>query len=173
MCCPFCRKPTWRGTLSEEPHDTSTHGHSSVWSHRALMILAGAAGLLVGLSLFTFNYAEGASYLSDDPGACANCHVMNDHLKDWERGPHHSVAVCNDCHAPKDLVSKYLVKGINGFNHSVSFTLGNFHDPFQITDLNVQVAENNCRRCHDGVTHSIDFGITDTSCIRCHEGVGH
>ena len=35
-------------------------------------------GVLVGLSSYTFNYAEGLSYLSNDPAACVNCHIMND-----------------------------------------------------------------------------------------------
>ena len=33
-------------------------------------------GAFVGLGLFTFWYARGASYLTDDPRACINCHVM-------------------------------------------------------------------------------------------------
>lgn len=125
------------------------------------------------MSVFTFAYAEGGSYLSNDPAACANCHVMNDHLKDWERGTHHAVAVCNDCHAPKSFFGKYLVKGINGWNHSVAFTTGRFHDPFQITDMNVRVAEQNCRRCHERIVHAFDPGVGKMSCTRCHEGAGH
>lgn len=123
--------------------------------------------------MFTFTYAEGTSYLSDDPAACANCHVMNEHFARWQRGPHHAVAVCNDCHAPESLIPKYAVKGINGWNHSVAFTTGHFDDPFRITPLNVRVAERSCRRCHGELVATIDHDPAELRCIRCHANVGH
>jgi cytochrome c nitrite reductase small subunit len=33
-------------------------------------------GLAVGLGGCTFIYAKGYSYLTNNPAACANCHVM-------------------------------------------------------------------------------------------------
>src|SRR5512139_1760454 len=99
--------------------------------------LAGLFGGVVGLGGFTFTYASGLSYLSNDPAACVNCHIMNDQWDRWNRGTHHAVATCNDCHTPHDsIVTKYAVKGINGFRHSLAFTTGNFPEPIQITDLN-------------------------------------
>src|SRR5688572_23773077 len=41
----------------------------------ALFAAAIAIGAAAGVGGFTFVYAEGASYLTDDPAACANCHV--------------------------------------------------------------------------------------------------
>lgn len=38
--------------------------------------LATLIGFFLGISAYTFVYAEGASYLSTDPRACANCHIM-------------------------------------------------------------------------------------------------
>ena len=35
---------------------------------------------MVGLGLYTFVYAKGYSYLSNDPQGCANCHVMQELL---------------------------------------------------------------------------------------------
>ena len=65
-----------------------------------LTVIAGVVlGLLLGIGGFTFIYARGASYLTNDPGACANCHVMQDHFDAWQRSSHRAVAVCNDCHA--------------------------------------------------------------------------
>jgi cytochrome c nitrite reductase small subunit len=32
-------------------------------------------GLAVGLGAYTFVYARGYAYLSNDPAACANCHA--------------------------------------------------------------------------------------------------
>ena len=61
-----------------------------------------AIGLLIGIGAgvgsYTFIYAKGYSYLTNDPAACANCHVMNDYYAAWLKGPHRSVAACNDCH---------------------------------------------------------------------------
>lgn len=155
--------------------DQSTHERTrrATW-----LLVCVALGLLAGIGLFTFTYAEGSSYLSDDPAACANCHVMDEHFREWQRGSHHAVAVCNDCHAPESFIPKYAVKAINGWNHSVAFTTGRMHDPFQITPLNVRVAEQNCRRCHADLVHVIDVGaperdVAGLSCIRCHQSVAH
>lgn len=141
-----------------------------------LLILAGLLGCIVGLGSFTLVYAKGYSYLTDDPAACANCHVMRDVYTAWSRGSHRNVAVCNDCHTPHTSVAeKYLVKAINGFNHSVAFTRGDFHEPIRITQLNRDVAEANCLHCHAEVASLIAHeGEKDpTDCIRCHSRVGH
>jgi len=52
-----------------------------------------AAGIAVGLGLFTFVYAKGWSYLTNDPKACANCHVMTEQYEGWLKASHRSVAV--------------------------------------------------------------------------------
>ena len=39
-------------------------------------VLGGLIGLALGVGAYTFVYAKGYSYLSNDPQACANCHVM-------------------------------------------------------------------------------------------------
>ena len=88
-------------------------------------------GLLLGLGGYTFIYARGASYMTNDPNACANCHIMREQFEGWQRSSHRSVAVCNDCHAPHDLIGKYMTKARNGFWHSFYFTTGTFHEPIQ------------------------------------------
>ena len=85
---------------------------------RAMILAAVFLGLLVGLGGYTFVYARGYSYLSNDPTACANCHVMRDHFEAWTRASHRAVAVCNDCHTPPGLLGKYATKARNGFWHS-------------------------------------------------------
>jgi cytochrome c nitrite reductase small subunit len=45
-------------------------------SARLLVLFAGSVG--AGVGTFTFGYARGFSYLSADPRACVNCHVMNE-----------------------------------------------------------------------------------------------
>ena len=45
--------------------------------------MALALGTMAGIGGYTFIYAKGGSYLRDDPRACANCHVMQDHFDGW------------------------------------------------------------------------------------------
>ena len=96
-------------------------------------LAAGLVGLLIGIGSYTFVYAKGYSYLTNDPRACANCHIMQDHFDAWTRSSHRSVAVCNDCHTPPGLVPKYMTKARNGFWHSFYFTTGRYPDPLRIT----------------------------------------
>ena len=89
----------------------------------AVPILLGIlTGAFVGVGVYTFGYAQGASYLTNDPAACVNCHVMREQYEGWMKGSHGKVAVCNDCHAPAGFFGKYMTKAINGFNHSLAFT---------------------------------------------------
>ena len=62
----------------------------------ALVVLGAAAGL----GIYTFAYAKGWSYMTNDPKACANCHVMNEQYDGWLKAGHRSVATCNDWHTP-------------------------------------------------------------------------
>jgi cytochrome c nitrite reductase small subunit len=74
------------------------------------IVIALMVGSAAGIGGYTFVYAKGASYLSNDPRACANCHIMQDHLDGWIKASHRSVATCNDCHTPPGLVPKYFTK---------------------------------------------------------------
>jgi cytochrome c nitrite reductase small subunit len=140
-----------------------------------LLILVGLLGCIVGLGGFTFAYARGTSYITDDPAACANCHVMRDVYTAWSRGSHRAAAVCNDCHTPHtSILEKYAVKAINGVNHSVAFTTGNYPTNIRITKMNRDVANGSCLYCHATVTTLIAHqGDEALDCIRCHAEVGH
>ena len=140
------------------------------------MLAGGAIGLAAGAGVFTFVYAKGASYLSNDASACANCHVMREQYDGWVRSTHHAVASCNDCHTPHDLVGKYATKARNGFWHSFYFTTGNFPDPIHIKPRNREIVEHNCRTCHADLVATMSAGhpeAHDLSCVRCHGTVGH
>ena len=133
-------------------------------------------GLVLGLGTYTFVYAKGASYLTNDPAACANCHVMREQYEGWLKSSHRAVAVCNDCHTPPGLVGKYSTKARNGFWHSFYFTFGGFHEPIRITDRNRKVTEQACRKCHTEMVDALEpphAGGEAFSCIRCHASVGH
>lgn len=141
-----------------------------------LLVLAVALGLSLGIGLYAFVYAKGFSYMSDDPGACANCHAMNDHYSGWIKSSHHTAAVCNDCHTPANLPGKLLTKALNGFWHSFYFTTGNYPDEILITGRNRGVSEGACLKCHADMAEAINAGVhhaTDAPCLNCHRAVGH
>ncbi|MDJ0974454.1 MAG: cytochrome c nitrite reductase small subunit [Planctomycetota bacterium] len=141
---------------------------------RAVAILI--AGL-VGFGLYTFNYADGASYLSDDPRACANCHIMEPQFDSWQKASHHGAATCNDCHLPAEGLAKYLSKMENGWNHSVAFTLQNFDEPIRMTEKSAAILQANCLRCHGELAHAVASGASgaqdEVRCVHCHSRVGH
>lgn len=56
------------------------------------VVLGTAIGLIIGVGGYTFIYARGYSYLTNDPAACANCHVIQDYYNAWQKSSHHSVA---------------------------------------------------------------------------------
>ena len=142
-------------------------------------VLGLVLGLAAGIGGYTFIYAKGASYLSNDAATCANCHVMTDHYNGWIHGSHRAVAVCNDCHTPPGLIPKYATKASNGFWHSFAFTTGRFPDPLRIKPRNHEVTQRACRKCHQEVVDAIDRtagahgGKDALDCIRCHRTVGH
>jgi cytochrome c nitrite reductase small subunit len=144
---------------------------------RAVVLLGMVVGAATGIGGYTFIYAKGASYLTNDPAACANCHIMSEHFSGWVKSSHRAVAVCNDCHTPSGVVPKYISKASNGFWHSFGFTTGRFPDPLRITPRNLQITEGACRKCHGEIVASIEQrqheGEKALSCIRCHSGVGH
>jgi len=142
----------------------------------ARILLGAAIGLAAGVGAYTFVYAKGGTYLTDDPVACANCHVMQDYYNGWVRSSHRAAAVCNDCHTPSGFIGKYSTKAMNGFWHSLAFTTGQFPEPLQIKLHNRVIAELACLKCHSDIVQALDGGHAESSapsCIACHGAVGH
>jgi len=140
------------------------------------IVLALALGILGGLGAFTFGYGEGLSYMSNDPMACVNCHVMQGHYDSWANSGHRHVAVCNDCHLPDHPIGKWITKADNGFFHSLAFTTGDFHEPIRIKARNRRVTQNACLNCHSDFVHSMLPEVPGgdmLNCIHCHADVGH
>lgn len=162
--------------------------------------LVSLLGVSIGLGVFTFGYGQGFSYMRDDPAACANCHVMQDSFSSWQKSSHHAVATCNSCHLPHNAITKWVVKGENGFFHSLAFTTNDYHMPLQIKPRNRMVTQGACLNCHASTVHQMttvsqqSFGlaaITDALgwpgaasgsggggggtlfCVHCHNDVGH
>jgi cytochrome c nitrite reductase small subunit len=142
----------------------------------AALALAAGAGLVLGLGGYTFVYARGASYLTNDPAACANCHGMQGHYDAWVKSSHRFVATCNDCHTPPGLLPKYATKASNGFWHSFYFTTGAYPDVIRLRPSNVRIVDEACAKCHAEVVGNLGLhgGFPPgEACIRCHNQVGH
>lgn len=138
--------------------------------------IAVTVGFFVGIGLFTFVYARGGSYLTDDPKACVNCHVMKPQYDGWVKSSHRMGAVCNDCHTPEGLVPKYASKAFNGFLHAFAFTTGRFPDEIQIKPHMLALTERACLKCHADIVQAINVSNDRTgqlSCVGCHHNVGH
>src|SRR5918998_4852514 len=116
------------------------------WQTLRNVMIGVAFGVIFGIGGFTFIYARGYSYLTNDPAACANCHVMREQYDGWLKSSHRAVAVCNDCHTPPGVVGKYYTKASNGFWHSYYFTTTPFPEPIRITARNARVTEQACRK---------------------------
>ena len=142
-----------------------------------VFVLCVVLGILAGTGAYTFRYAKGLSYLSNDPRACMNCHIMTEQYDSWVKSSHHKAAACNDCHVPHALPFKYIEKSRNGWNHSKAFTLQNYPDPIRITSHNLRILEKNCVECHDTMVSEIaahkDIKEGAVRCTTCHRSVGH
>ena len=68
-------------------------------------------GVLAGLGAYAIYMSRPHSYLSDNPAACVNCHIMTPYYQSWNHSSHAAWATCNDCHIPHDnLVHTYGFK---------------------------------------------------------------
>ena len=143
---------------------------------RLRLATAIVAGVAAGLSIIAFRVSNAASYLSDAPETCINCHVMNSFYAGWAHGSHGTVAVCNDCHVPHENVArKIFFKGMDGSRHSFYFT---FRLEPQVMRMNpgaVPVIYKNCVRCHERqvMLTSMASSGSDRLCWDCHRETPH
>jgi cytochrome c nitrite reductase small subunit len=149
------------------------------WQFPVVILL----GTLVGLGCLVVYISNAASYLSDSPAACVNCHVMASEYATWERGSHGRVAVCNDCHVPHDnFLKKYAFKAKDGLRHATVFTLRMEPQVITLNTAAIAVVQENCIRCHvnlvENVTASQVSGGNAHSgggqlCWACHRETPH
>jgi cytochrome c nitrite reductase small subunit len=141
------------------------------------VVFACLVGVAAGVGGYTFRYARGLSYLSTDPAACVNCHIMQPQYDGWARASHHTAAVCVDCHLPHTLVDKYLVKLENGWRHGKLFTTQKFKEPIRVQEPGLAVLQDNCVRCHEAMAHGLAPGhplmSSAVQCVHCHWDAGH
>ncbi|MFA5835093.1 MAG: cytochrome c nitrite reductase small subunit [Bacteroidota bacterium] len=140
-------------------------------------------GTLFGLGLLVLYVGNATSYLSDDPRACMNCHVMAPQFATWERSSHARVTVCNDCHVPhNNVVSKYAFKAMDGTRHSFMFTFRMEPQVIHIHDAGIAVVQQNCIRCHSQLTQNVNERFVTLEaqqhgdgklCWECHRETPH
>ncbi|MCX7833735.1 MAG: cytochrome c nitrite reductase small subunit [Ignavibacteria bacterium] len=144
-----------------------------------------ALGVFTGLLIFVIYIGKGTSYLSDDPEACVNCHVMYDSYASWWHSSHPRIATCNDCHVPHDnIFRKFYFKASDGLRHSTIFTLRLEPQVIRIKEAGAEVVKENCERCHHNLLTLLDAKIGDydnekdeeeeeIACWNCHNGTPH
>jgi cytochrome c nitrite reductase small subunit len=140
------------------------------------VLLACLLGVPLGIGAFTFVYAKGLSYLSTDPRACVNCHIMNPQYDAWLKSGHRHTATCVECHLPHAGLAKWVAKAEHGFRHSAAFTLQNFKEPIEITARDRALVRANCLRCHEALVHAVADGggaRGELDCLHCHATAGH
>jgi len=145
-----------------------------------VMVLLGA---IIGLGIYIIKVANVASYMTDDPRACINCHVMTPQYITWNHSSHREVATCNDCHVPQDNVFKqYAFKAKDGLYHATIYTLRTEPQAIMMHEAGQQAVQSNCIRCHmDQVTDAKTKSWTathmsnrlDRTCWECHRQTPH
>jgi len=143
---------------------------------------------LVAICCFVYMLyiSKALSYLSSDPKACINCHVMNTQYASWQHSSHVQAANCVDCHLPRDgFVSKYYSKAVDGWNHSKAFTLNDYDHAMQISEDGARRVQENCISCHKSIAstltssannyHDFDQPYVENGreCWSCHQSVPH
>jgi len=130
----------------------------------------GAAGCVAYIS-------NAASYLSDDPRACINCHIMSPMYATWQHSSHARVATCNDCHVPQDATwRKYWFKANDGLRHSFLFTTRQERQVIKPIEASRKVIQENCVRCHEPLFRQPSMALQhdkERPCIDCHREVPH
>ncbi len=149
--------------------------------------LSALTALVVALVMFGYlvDKSKALSYLSTDPKACINCHVMHTQYATWQHSSHAQRATCVDCHLPQNsLIDKYTAKTRDGWNHAFAFTANTFAQNIAISDNAASRVQKNCIGCHATLTATLinnqdryhDFTNTpqtERKCWDCHRDVPH
>jgi cytochrome c nitrite reductase small subunit len=139
--------------------------------------------VITGILIYLFYVSRAASYLSDKPEICVNCHIMAPQYATWSHSSHREAAVCNDCHVPHNTqLNKYYFKAKDGMRHSTIFTMRAEPQVIFIKEAGQKVVKENCIRCHtallaDNKMAAINSGFStmrkDRPCWECHREVPH
>lgn len=146
-------------------------------------IAATLYGLIIGGVIFIIYISNAASYLSDNPKTCVNCHVMSPQYATWFHSSHREIATCNDCHVPhNNVINKYFFKAKDGMRHATIFTLRIEPQVIKIHEAGQKVVQNNCLRCHSNLLEDSKLAIATQAyhnyrikrpCWDCHRETPH
>ena len=152
------------------------------WQKIVLLVLAGVVCGLVGL--FMYLLRAHTYFISDNPSACVNCHIMTPYYATWSHSSHGRDATCNDCHVPhQNLAVYYGFKAMDGLKHTAYFLAHAERQAPKAEDLTGQVVMDNCIRCHTQLNQ--EFVTTGRKgymqqqreggkvCWDCHRNVPH
>lgn len=162
-------------------HYSFTHSYT-MKVKKTFMIVA--LGVLVGGGGLFLYLLRAHTYLTDDPAACVNCHIMGPYYATWFHSSHGRDATCNDCHVPQEnFVKKWAFKGKDGTRHIAVFVTRGEKQVLRANDQSAQVIMNNCIRCHTQLnTEFVSAGRVDfmmskvgegKACWDCHRNSGH
>lgn len=142
-----------------------------------------AAAIFTGLAAFAFYISNAPSYLTDNPEACVNCHIMAPQYATWYHSSHRERTHCNDCHVPhNNFLNKYYFKAKDGLRHATMFTLRLEPQVIFIKEAGREVVHDNCIRCHTKLltdnkllayTSEIHNARLDRKCWDCHRETPH
>lgn len=136
--------------------------------------LVATVGMACGFLSFAAVRAGAVAYLSNEPSACAGCHLMRPRHDSWSRSGHKMVASCNDCHAAHSGATRFVSQGMSGLRHATVDTLDEDSAASLANRTTKETVEAACRRCHHRVVGAMLARAGDkASCVSCHESVGH
>ncbi len=154
--------------------------HHKKWNR---WLIPSLLGIILGMFSYIFYISKAYSYLSDDPKACVNCHIMASEYSTWFHSSHGRNTTCNDCHVPHDnVVRKYYFKAMDGARHASMFALRLEPQVIRIRKPGETVVQENCIRCHSDLNSVVGTGqVTATMahndegklCWECHRDVPH
>jgi len=158
---------------------------ASIFSSRKRKITAIIlAGIICGIGGYTAFAFRMASYLSDEPATCMNCHIMAPYYATWSHSSHARHTTCNDCHVPhENIARKWIFKGMDGTRHASVFLTNGEPQVIQAIDGSSTVIMHNCIRCHEQlnsefvktgrITYMMAKAGEGKACWDCHREVPH
>ena len=142
------------------------------------------AGIIAGMGSYIIYMSNAHVYLTDNPAACVNCHVMTPYYQTWFHSSHAQWTSCGDCHVPQqNLFRKFSAKAIDGFLHTAVFTMRTEPLAIRSRPASSNTIMDNCIRCHSQLnTEFVNTGMISftqaregmgKACWDCHSNVPH